>query len=219
MLKGERCDGSARLWREGVCSFARASRFLRVVGDARMARVLRATLGDGPKEPTMFCLRLLCGLMCLGVISCSESDGSGEGTQENAATADGGVIDLSDEGTDPAVSLIGFGSGDAGTGGQVAGAGGAGGTGGAGGGMPVEPGNPAAPDAGNVATDPDDDDDDESSEEESTMEPEPADAGGSGGAGGTGGGGLVGTVCDLLGGLLCPVGLLCVEGLCQEPTD
>jgi hypothetical protein len=177
--------------------------------------------------------------MCLAVISCSESDGIG--VTENPAMADGGPGDRDDESTDPAVSLQDVGNGmsamnDAGAGQGEPGLTDAGGT-------PVDPNDPLVPDAGIVATDPGDEDEPIDEDDEPITEPAGAGggggmagaggnagagggAGGNAGAGGNGGnagasgtGGLVGTVCDLLGGLLCPVGLLCVDGLCQESSD
>lgn len=170
----------------------------------------------------MLCVRFLCALMCLAALGCSESDGLGE--TENPVMADGGGSNgRHDDSTDPAVGLADVGNGTSAMHGDSA-------VGEAdhavdAGSTLAEPSEPLEPDAGSSVIDPDDDDVNEEGPDDEPMT-EPGGAGGNGGAGGTGGnagasgtGGLVGAVCDLLGGLLCPVGLLCVDGSCQEPSD
>lgn len=148
--------------------------------------------------------RYVAALLCLALVGCSESEGSSEGTLESSFVADGGrVIGPRDDSTDPAVTLL---HGDDS-------------------GAPAPEGDgdepPPIVDAGTVDADapvaPDEPDaaiaDSGTEPDPPVTEPDPPDDGNGGN------GGLVGTVCDLLGGLLCPIGLLCVEGLCQEPAN
>lgn len=153
--------------------------------------------------------RWLSALVALLAIGCSESPGHfTEGTFENAESGAEPTFPQEDLSIDPPVTLLGteasrsMAPSDADAGLDVS---------------PVttpasEP-PPGAPDAGPIEEPiADDDADDESDVPEtdgSMTEPEPPPDDGNGG--------LVGTVCDLLGGLLCPVGLLCVDGLCQQP--
>lgn len=158
----------------------------------------------------MISARYLLAFVCVAAIGCGESDRTpGEGSLESDVTADGDrVLPRSDKSTDPAVTLVGAAGTES---------------------TPANDGDTGEPDAGPVDTD--------SSNDEGPSAGAGSDNGNSGNGGQAGGagspmtepeppegdaatddnGGLVGTVCDLLGGLLCPVGLLCVEGLCQEP--
>jgi hypothetical protein len=142
-------------------------------------------------------------------IGCSESPGHfTEGTFENAESgAEQHALPPEDLSTDPAVTLLGAESSttamdiDAGLGVPPVS-------------TPASEPPPSASDAGPTeqpTADDESDDDDESNVPEadaSMTEPEPPPDDDNGG--------LVGTVCDLLGGLLCPAGLLCVDGLCQQ---
>jgi hypothetical protein len=157
----------------------------------------------------MFCARWLSALGVLLAIGCSESPGHfAEGTFENAESgAEQHTLPPEDLSTDPAVTLLGAGTStnatptDAGIETPPVS-------------TPASEPPPSAPDAGPMEQPIADDGDDEADESDvpendgSMTEPEPPpDEDNSS---------LVGTVCDLLGGLLCPVGLLCVDGLCQE---
>lgn len=151
-----------------------------------------------------------CAALCLlWVLGCSESSGDGpQATRENAATGEGPRMGpLDDDSTDRAVSLLDTDGGTSATRNDA-------GAAGSGGDEPALPPPMATADAGPSEPEPAPTDDDEDSEENGAdpepdaSTPEPEDPNG---------GGLVGTVCDLLGGLLCPVGLLCVEGRCAEP--
>jgi hypothetical protein len=153
----------------------------------------------------MSCARWLSAIALLLAVGCSESPRDfTEGTLENAESPGRRTVASGDQSTDAPVVLVGA-EGMTATPTDA--------------GLEEPPAQAPPQDAGVVeqpATDGDREPDDsngtsgDSHDAGSMMEPAPP-------PDDDDNGGLVGTVCDLLGGLLCPVGLLCVDGLCQQP--